>query len=523
MSDKRFNLLYEPWIAIVNDKGCADKVSLIEIFKQAHKIRMLSGDLPTQDIAILRLLLAILYAVFLRKDVTDNPAEIMDENEALERWSSIWNLGCFPSDIIENYLEDYKERFYLVHPERPFYQIPFDVGTEYNTAKLIGDISESGNRSRLFSSRDGDAKKRIGFAEAARWLIYVNAYDDASAKPKTKGLPSTGVGWLGKLGLIYAHGNTIFDTLMMNFITWDLKRNEPFGSGKACWELDKPHSGERCSVETPNSPLDMLTFQSRRLLLMSDNDGISGYKLLGGDVFPVENAFIEQMTIWKPNKAGSNVFVPQRHDPAKALWRSFGPLAAQGGGTKRPGIVDWISELQEEGVFKEKMVTFQTAGIKYDSKNSSVEDAFNDCISINARLLMNVGKIWITRIIGAIEITEKCVGIFGRFAIDLAKAGGNKEENSHRGISENAREDVFFKLDLSFRNWLSSIDPDKDNIDHRINEWLKTVENILNDCGKKRMTEAGEKAFVGKSTKENAFVAFVRFSQDIKKNTGVNK
>lgn len=44
----------------------------------------------------------------------------------------------------------------------------------------------------------------------------MNGYDDTSAKPKGKGLPSVGAGWLGKLGYIQAQGNNLFETLMLN-------------------------------------------------------------------------------------------------------------------------------------------------------------------------------------------------------------------------------------------------------------------------------------------------------------------
>ena len=58
----------------------------------------------------------------------------------------------------------------------------------------------------------------LGFAEAARWLLYINAFDDTSAKPKGKGLPSPGVGWLGRLGLITGVGNNLFETLLLNLV-----------------------------------------------------------------------------------------------------------------------------------------------------------------------------------------------------------------------------------------------------------------------------------------------------------------
>ena len=56
------------------------------------------------------------------------------------------------------------------------------------------------------------------YAQAVRWLLSVNGYDDTSAKPKGEGkLPSVGAGWLGKIGYIQASGENLFETLMLEF------------------------------------------------------------------------------------------------------------------------------------------------------------------------------------------------------------------------------------------------------------------------------------------------------------------
>ena len=81
----------------------------------------------------------------------------------------------------------------------------------------------------------------MSYAQAARWLLYLNGYDDTSSKPKTKGAPSVGAGWLGKLAPIQAVGSNLFETLMLNFIL--LKDGkELWEAPKPCWELDVPHS-----------------------------------------------------------------------------------------------------------------------------------------------------------------------------------------------------------------------------------------------------------------------------------------
>ena len=202
MNDKDFNLLDEPWIRVIDGDCNVHEVSLIKLFEQAHNYKDLCGELPTQDFAVLRLLLAVLHTVFSRYDIQGEDRPLEDPDDALERWQELWESGKFPGEVIRAYLESQRENFYLFHPERPFYQCEHaKAGTEYSASKLNGNLSESKDGHRLFTDLSGKAKEEMSFAEAARWLLYVNAYDDTSAKPsresKEKGvkLPSTGVGW----------------------------------------------------------------------------------------------------------------------------------------------------------------------------------------------------------------------------------------------------------------------------------------------------------------------------------------
>ena len=102
----------------------------------------------------------------------------------MSRWKTLWYGGKFPEKPIREYLESQHEKFWLFHPERPFYQTKAaEKGTEYMASKMNGVLSESSNKVRLFSSCAGKSKDTLTYSEAARWLLYVNSYDDTSAKP----------------------------------------------------------------------------------------------------------------------------------------------------------------------------------------------------------------------------------------------------------------------------------------------------------------------------------------------------
>ena len=176
------------------------EVSLPDALLHAHEYRDLAGELPTQDAAMLRLLLAVLFTVFSRVDAKGEPRPLMQSDDALERWSALWQLGHFPAAPVRDYLEQWKDRFWLFHPTHPFWQVPgAEIGTACSAAMLNGEMIESKNKLRLFPLYAGQSKERLSYPQSARWLLSVNGFDDTSLKPKEKNLPSISVGWLGSL------------------------------------------------------------------------------------------------------------------------------------------------------------------------------------------------------------------------------------------------------------------------------------------------------------------------------------
>ena len=413
MPEKEFNLLDEPWLRVLDRNGQTEKLSLTSVFTRAHEFIALAGESPTQDVAVLRLLLGILHAVFTRVDENGQEAPTDTAEIARGRWAKLWDQGRFPAAVIKEYLEYFQERFYLFHPKRPFYQVAeLDRGTDYRAAKLIGDLSESGNKIRLFQHRAGEAKRSLRYDEAARWLLHLNAFDDTSSKPtRTEGLkyPSPGAGWPGKLGLVYALGDNLFETLMFNFILLDDSHSVWAEEGSPAWEWGEARRGERVEIPPPKNQAELLTLQSRRLLLKREGATVVGYKLLGGDFFAKENAFVEQMTIWKYDERNLN-YTPKRHDPAKQLWRDFAALTAKDHAARRPpGLINWLSYLEDEKLLPAKHIRLRAVAVKYGDKDFFVDDIGVDSISINAALLSELDAQWVTRIIDLLDVTNQCV------------------------------------------------------------------------------------------------------------------
>ena len=504
MDQVAFNLLDEPWIRVLGSDCTVQEVSLTDVLLHAHEFQDLAGELPTQDVAIFRLMLAVLQTVFYRTDIEGREMPLQNGTEALSRWKTLWEMERIPETPILKYLDKWRERFWLFHPQRPFYQIPqAKSGTGYGAAKLNGEISESGNKLRLFSTYAKQEKSTMTYAQAARWLLYVNGFDDTSAKPKGTDLPSVGAGWLGKLGLLMAQGKTLAETLLLNLV---LLRDDGslWKAPLPCWELDEPRCGERTQIPQPEDAASLLTLQSRRLLLQREKGLVVGYSLLGGDFFEKENAFCEPMTIWRKTqeKKNSPVFhQPRRHDPSKQFWREFPAAFPQDDDEHTPGIVQWIATLQKgRWLARQRLIHFRSVGVVYGDKDFFVNDAFCDTLAFHIQLLDEVGKGCRKRVIAEIQNCEKLAEQVGKLAKGLSLSAGDEGAGQVRA----AKEQFYFEIDHPFRQWLSRLDPGQD-VDAAVESWRTQAKKIAHALGRTMVEAAGTPALVGRnieSTKE---------------------
>ncbi len=509
MTEIEFNLLDESWIRVRLPDNAVREVSLTDALLHAHEYVDLAGETATQDAAVLRLLLSIPLTIFYRMDTEGNAAPLTSSDAALLRWKSLWEQGHFPEKPIRDYLSQWHERFWLFHPERPFWQVPeAAVGTGYEASKLNGEISESKNKARLFPLYAGEPKNSLTYAQAARWLLYVNAFDDTSSKPKEKNLPSVGAGWLGKIGLIQAVGKNLFETLMLNMTM--LKDGQSLWGEEniPCWELDLPRNGERTEIAVPDNFAQLLTLQSRRLLLQRKGDKVIGLTLLGGDFFQKENAFAEQMTVWRSTKVKKNEpvsYEPKRHDASKKFWREFPSIFCEEEGTRKPGVVQWIELLQNRRLHiinSKRLMQFKAAGTLYGDKDFFANDCFADSLSFQINILEELGKVWRTRITEEINKCETAARYLGELEKDLAVAGGFSYSDKTKGILDKQAEAVqgnfYFAIDDPFRQWLRSIDAEEDDPDDKTAAWQKSCRVIAISMGRKMVRESGSAALLGR-------------------------
>lgn len=509
MEQMEFNLLDEPWIRVMTEDCTVVERSLMQVLLNSHRYQRLAGELPTQDVALLRLLLAILQTVFYRVDPEGEDDPIEDRAAAIRRWQALWNAGRFPVQPIRTYLETWKDRFWLFHPEHPFYQVPAAaVGTKFKASKLNGELSESAHKMRLFPLRDGEEKETLSYAEAARWLVTLIGFDDSASTKKETG---TGTGWLGDRVNVYAIGENLFETLMLNLVFLKDGRYV-WAENMPAWEQPTMTTAKKREIPLPDNQAELLTLQSRRLILSREENRVTGFSSTGGDFFGKEgrvNAFSEQMTLWRAGKTPKNAvpqFVPASVDPWRQMWRDFEVILGRREDTHIPGVVAWLTELRRKNVIPRKYVHIASVGVTYDSKKGSIADIISDHLDFQMSLLDAAGELWIVLVGGEIHLIDKVARALGALAEGLYLAQGGQLDGAGKKARQSQRDEgmrlLYAAVDLPFREWLAHIGAQHgDDENTRAQEqqcWRSIVFRIADNLGREMVRDAGTAAFTGR-------------------------
>ena len=506
MKQIEYNLLEERWVRVRGQDYTVQEVSLPDALLHAHEYRDLAGELPTQDAAMLRLLLAVLHTVFSRVDENGIPAPFEETDDALTRWEELYRLGHFPEAPIRAYLEQWRDRFWLFHPERPFWQVPeAKIGSPFRAKKLNGEIFESENKDSLFSAYSGEAKERLTYPQAARWLVFLNNYDDTAAKKKAKDrtLPSMGPGWLGRLGVVYVKGANLFDTLMRNLM-FLRDGGKLWEEDAPCWELDAARTEERTEVPCPDNFAGLMTMQYRRILLKRQEGWVTGCTVLGGDFFEKEMAYAEQMTVWRKAAGKDSLeYCPRRHDPSRQRGRDFGTIFAKNdGNVHNPGIVMWYHSIAKQmGWGRNTVRKFRIVSVQYGDKDFFVNDTFSDSLTFHAEILLELNLKWQDHILAEIDKCEAVAQNIGLLSANLAKAKGTTPNPGK------AKDQFYSLVDQTFREWLRDISPEGGNEEETCKILEKEIQKIARTLADELVSDAGEAAFAGRMVDNQYYAA----------------
>ncbi|MEU6523229.1 type I-E CRISPR-associated protein Cse1/CasA [Streptomyces sp. NPDC046924] len=497
-----FDLTVRPWIPVLRRDGTQDELSLREVFEQAHDLRRVVGDLPTQEFALVRLLLAVAHDAF------EGPQDI-------DAWSELWaEEGCFAP--VGTYLEAHRGRFDLLDAGAPFFQTAGLRTAKDEVFSLNRIVADVPNGEPFFTARMPTVE-RLTFAEAARWVVHAHAYDTSGIKTGVEGdkrakggkVYPLGVGWAGNLGGVYVEGRTLRETLLLNLVAADTSNLEIDDQDAPAWcrEPCGPGGAERA----PTGVRDLYTWQTRRLRLHFDETGVHGVVLGYGDPLPArDRQHREPMTAWRRSKPQEKklkktpVYLPREHAPERSAWRGIGSLVvgevgkAQGpeaAAYLRPGILEWVARLVTEGELPRGfLVRARIVGACYGTQQSVIDEIVDDHVSMAVVLLHQQDRRYAEQAVAAVADADLAVNALGDLATNLARAAGTESD----GPRSTARDLAYGLLEAPYRTWLARL-ADTDDPYVQRTDWQQQVYEIVGGLGDRLMAAAGDAAWQGRT------------------------
>lgn len=497
-----FDLVSQPWIRTRTGEQ-VDERSLEDTFASAHQIEALAGELPTQSAAVLRLLLAIL-----RRSLPYARTRAQAEGQ----WRDLWEAEALPMQEIRAYLDQHRGRFDLLSSTTPFMQV---AGLAANTKSGLGSlVADMPRKERaLFTTRSGEGLSSMTFSEAARWIVHVQAYDTSGIKTGAHGddrakggRGSAGApGWTGRLGLIVVAGSSLKETLLLN-----LPLDHPSLDDFPVWERPPQTAAVEADHAFPTGPVDLMTWQSRRIVLFCDGSDVKNAQVSNGDPIKDPDQHIyEDMTGWKrvqsrtQRRGGNAEYVPMKHDAEMAMWRGLtgllvqrvrgGPVSGDGDDVLPPRSLDWLATMQEQGFLQRDFPVHVSAiGMIYGTpKPSTIKAVVDD--SLRLRLSVLTDSRLYQLVIESLAGADGAVEALSHLAGDLALARGQKADAARA----NARADGYLRLDRGYRLWLSSLRSDSDLTERRT-AWQRFAKDAIRRLGDELVLDAGDDAFRGR-------------------------
>ena len=482
MKNPEYNLLDEPWIPVRLIDGTITDVGLLELLRRTTDIADLACELPTQSIAIQRLILAIAYRVATPRDARD--------------WVRQWDEGAPTEQMIE-YLERWRDRFYLFGGRFPFMQVA-DLRTAKDAVsgleKLIADVP---NGEQFFTTRHGRALACIPASEAARWLVHAQAYDPSGIRSGAvgdsqvkggKGYP-IGPAWCGHLGLVWLKGKDLDETLVLNLIpatTAELRGVDSSTDWGACsWEDPEPETsvrGDYSLLDPAGTPKELsiprlLTWHSRRIRLVGDSSGVTGVVLAQGDkLAPQEMRLYEPQSLWRystpqSKKFKTDVYMPRKFEAGRALWRNLpGTLptvTTVQGVDKQPkreflpsATLSFHYQLNNASIQTSypKVMRIQAVGVTYGPQEATFDDIYSDELTLSVAVMRVEREDLSAQIDREVRLTEEVARDVGTLAANLARAAGESGDGAGDGARDRAKELFFSAVDNDFRAWLTQVD-----------------------------------------------------------------
>ncbi len=318
-----FNLVDQPWIPCVRPDGTRVHLGLRDLFVSAHTVSDIAHDSPLVEVAVYRLLLAILHRV------VDGPRN-------MHAWRTLYSAKRFDPAPFSAYLDRWHGRFDLFDGQHPFMQVAGLTLTSGGKVVPAGTLARiqvtraTGNNGTLFDHALDDVPTTLSAADATLHLLETQTWALGGGKGPTSNVfgdhPYASHAPLVGRVHFRVRRSTLFESLVANasgLLDSDDAKDVPQ------WERSVPRSlGE----VRPDGLVDLLTLPARMLRLVPSDDGSRAVAV----VYAPGVKVTDDADLWPirrdpgvATRLSKDAIYPVFMSDSRATWRDFGALAAQ--------------------------------------------------------------------------------------------------------------------------------------------------------------------------------------------------
>jgi CRISPR system Cascade subunit CasA len=475
-----FNLLDEKWIPTVMADSEPGELSLREALIEAHRTKELFDNSPLLTAALHRVLLAVLWRVFPLR--------------SLPEWKTLWQAQHFDSARLEAYFDQWRERFDLLHPEKPFYQVGSLTLSKRTPLKRLGWEFAAGNNGTLFDHSSDDDRPAIEPKVVARWIVATQCFAASAGRGESGQLHTKDSPW-SRGAAILIQGDNLFETLTLNLLNF-LRTDFPQSNDDLpTWESDTDWQPQY--DETPGGILEYLTWQSRAIKLLPNDMGqlCECYFAQGR---AVHNDFkIEPMYAYKRDqKLGLLVWL---FNEDRVLWRDSHALfnLSDDAPFQLPQTLHHLARLvREKTLGRDKLYRLQVLGQSLESGQPTIRFWRNERLPLRPDYLNE--KLLLGRLRSGVMLSEKVAKVLQSGVYSLAKAllefitNRQPDTKDIKQMTTHLQTETFYwsQLEAPFKQLLTDLPLDQTQDDegeiiygaHALAEWARTLERTAKEA-----------------------------------------
>ncbi len=306
---EHYNLLDTPWLPVRLANGEVREMGLLEVFREAGCISALAETEPPSVIAQYRLLLAITHRALL-----------LEYGAWKDSGRLRWFREGLPIDVVERYLERWRERFWLFHPQYPFMQVAALASAAETCDKQkpwaqISLASANGNTPVVFDHSYDLAPSAVSADRALCALLGFLQFTPGGLVKTVR--DSDKAGALANTAAVVPLADSLAKTLCLAL--------HP-ASGEAAFDLP---AWEREALTIPqlaadpilaSGPNDRYTRQSRAVLLLPEEEGcVRWIRFAAGQALADDVQAPDPMASYRPG--ANNSMVRLSFGEGRVFWR----------------------------------------------------------------------------------------------------------------------------------------------------------------------------------------------------------